>query len=82
MKDKELNEEYNKVINDIKDYFKNYSDIDNKVDKAKKLIKSYNNILTKMNNYKPFAVKTSLPFILGVPVLILLIVPKKRRKRA
>lgn len=80
IKNKELNEEYNKIINNIKDYFKNYNEIDNKIEKAKELTKDYNDILTKMNNYKPFSIKTYLPFIFGFIVFILLIIPKKHKK--
>ena len=82
VKDEELNDEYNKVIKDIKNYFINYSEIENKIDKAKELTKNYNDILTKMENYKPFSFKTYLPFALGLPILILLIIPKKKHKRA
>ena len=82
VKSKELSEEYKTIINDIKEYFKNYNEIENKEEKAKELTKDYNEIIIKINNYKPFSIKTYLPFILGFPVLILLIIPKKKHKRA
>ena len=82
VKSKELSEEYKTIINDIKEYFKNYNEIENKEEKAKELTKNYNEILNKIDNYKPFSIKTYLPFILGFPVLILLIIPKKKHKRA
>ncbi len=81
VKSKELSEEYKTIINDIKEYFKNYNEIENKEEKAKELTKDYNEIIIKINNYKPFSIKTYLPFILGFPVLILLIIPKKKHKR-
>lgn len=81
VKSKELSEEYKTIINDIKEYFKNYNEIENKEEKAKELTKNYNEILNKIDNYKPFSIKTYLPFILGFPILILLIIPKKKHKR-
>ena len=82
VKDKSLNDEYSKTTDEIKSFFIKYSDVEDKESKAKVLIKEYNNIIKKMEDYNPFYMKTYFPFIAGFIVFILLIIPKRKHKRA
>ena len=73
--------EHKQIINSIKDYFKNYSSIENKSERASKLLKQYKNINRKIKIDKHlYLLKTILSFIFGF-ILLILLIPIKRIKR-
>ena len=80
---KKIRKEYQNLITETKEYFKKYSDIENKNKEALKLINKYKAIDNKIKlNSVTYIIETIILFILGFITFMMLIISKRNFKRA
>ena len=79
---KKISKEYNNIVKETKEYFNNYSEIENKDKEALKLINKYKSIdnKIKLNNMTSIT-ELAVLFILGFITFIMLIFSKRKLKR-
>lgn len=80
---KKISKEYNNIVKETKEYFNNYSEIENKDKEALKLINKYKSIDNKIKlNNMTSIIELTVLFILGFITFIMLIFSKRKLKRA
>ena len=79
---KKISKEYNNIVKETKEYFNNYSEIENKDKEALKLINKYKSIDNKIKlNNMTSIIELTVLFILGFITFIMLIFSKRKLKR-
>ena len=79
---KKISKEYNNIVKETKEYFNNYSEIENKDKEALKIINKYKSIDNKIKlNNMTFIIELTVLFILGFITFIMLIFSKRKLKR-
>ena len=79
---KKISKEYNNIVKETKEYFNNYSGIENKDKEALKLINKYKSIDNKIKlNNMTSIIELTVLFILGFITFIMLIFSKRKLKR-